>query len=463
MNNEELLRLINSIHMDKGIDRELLFESLEAALVSAARKKYTDVEELRIRINRENGDLILLDGDRPLRVLEPSEFGRIAAQTAKQVMIQRIREAESEVVFEDFQGKEDTIVNGTISRVERGTVVLNIGKADGILPRQEQIPSENYRPGDRLRCYVVQVRKKGNKVLIVLSRTHPTLVRELFELEVPEISEHIVEIKGLVREPGYRTKLAVYSSDSKVDAVGACVGIRGNRIRSIVEELNGEKIDIVRWHDSEEIFIRNALSPAEAESIDFDRRRNRARVLVENDQLSLAIGRKGQNVRLSSKLTGWDLDIMTVDQHRKWRELGHEEIASLPGVGDQTINNLLLTGFESFQDIVELGVEELMKIKGIAEKKAEEIYQFALDGYQTRIANDQKAAAEARQKKQQQKKKTVSMPLLEEKAQLEIVEPQEEVAAKLDESVEEQAAAPEVEIEAGGESEVAEEKETDAE
>lgn len=414
MNNEELLRLINSIHMDKGIDRELLFESLEAALVSAARKKYTDVEELRIRINRENGDLILLDGDRPLRVLEPSEFGRIAAQTAKQVMIQRIREAESEVVFEDYQEKEDTIVNGTISRVERGTVVLNIGKADGILPRQEQIPSENYRPGERLRCYVVQVRKKGNKVLIVLSRTHPTLVKELFELEVPEISEHIVEVKGLVREPGYRTKLAVYSSDSRVDAVGACVGIRGSRIRNIVEELNGEKIDIVRWHENEEIFIRNALSPAEAESIDFDRRRNRARVLVENDQLSLAIGRKGQNVRLSSKLTGWDLDIMTVDQHRQWRELGHDEIASLPGVGDQIVNNLLLTGFESFQDIVELGIEELMKIKGIAEKKAEEIYQFALDGYQQRIAKDQRASVEARLERQK-KKSAPSMPLLMEK------------------------------------------------
>ena len=421
MNNEELLRLINSIHMDKGIDREILFESLEAALVSAARKKYTDVEELRIRIKRDTGDLVLLDGDRPLRILEPSEFGRIAAQTAKQVMIQRIREAESEVVFEDYQEKADTIVNGTISRVERGTVVLNIGKADGILPRQEQIPSENYRPGERLRCYVVQVRKKGNKVLIVLSRTHPTLVKELFELEVPEITEHLVEIKGLVREPGYRTKLAVYSSDSKIDAVGACVGIRGSRIRNIVEELNGEKIDIVRWHDNDEMFIRNALSPAEVESIDFDRRRNRARVLVENDQLSLAIGRKGQNVRLSSKLTGWDLDIMTVDQHTRWRELGHEEIASLPGVGDQTINNLFITGFESFQDIVELGVEELMKIKGIAEKKAEEIYQFALDGYQARIAREQKAAVEARQKKNR-KKSAPSMPLLSEQVKDEPVE-----------------------------------------
>lgn len=399
MNNEELLRLIGSIHMEKGVDRDILFGSLEAALASAARKKYLDVEELRIRIDRENGDIQLLDGDRPLKVLEPSEFGRIAAQTAKQVMIQRIREAESDVVFGDYQDKENTLVNGSISRVERGTVVLNIGKADGILPRQEQIPSENYRVGERLRCYVVQVKKKGNKVMIILSRTHPNLVKELFELEVPEIFEHIVEIKGLVREPGYRTKLAVYSSDSRVDPVGACVGIRGSRIRNIVEELGGEKIDIVRWNDNDDLYIRNAISPAEAESIEFDTRRNRARVIVEDDQLSLAIGRKGQNVRLSSKLTGWDLDIMTVSQHREWREKGQCEVASLPGVGEQTINNLLITGFESFQDIVELGIDELTNIKGIAEKKAEEIYQFALDGYQKRIAADQKAAIEARENK----------------------------------------------------------------
>lgn len=404
MNNEELMRLVNSIHMEKGIDRDILFDSLEVALISAARKKFTDIEELRIRIDRETGDIFLMDGDRPLRTLDPEGFGRIAAQTAKQVMIQRIREAESDVVFDDYMEKAGTLVNGVIQRIERGTVVCNIGKADGLLPRQEQIPSESYRPGERLRCYVVQVKKKGNKVVIILSRTHPSLVKELFELEVPEIYEHIVEIRGLVREPGYRSKIAVTSADSRVDAVGACVGVRGSRIRNIVEELGGEKIDIVRWNESPEIFIRNALSPAEIESIEFDRRRNRARVLVADDQLSLAIGRKGQNVRLSSKLTGWDLDIMTVDQHRDWRAKGRDEIASLPGVGDQTVNNLLLTGFESFQDIVEIGVEELLNIKGIGEKKADEIYAFALAGYQKRLEDEARAAAEERARKEEARK-----------------------------------------------------------
>lgn len=411
MNNEELIRLANSLHMEKGIDRNILFESLETALVSAARKKYSEVEELRIRINRENGDIVLLDGDRPVKVLDPGEFGRIAAQTAKQVMIQRIREAESDVVFGDYQDKENTLVNGVISRIERGTVVVNIGKADGILPKQEQIPSENYRPNERLRCFVVQVKKKGNKVMIILSRTHPNLVRELFELEVPEIFEHVVEIKGLVREPGYRTKLAVYSSDSRVDAVGACVGIRGSRIRNIVEELGGEKIDIVRWNDNEELFIRNALSPAEVESIEFDRRRNRARVIVADDQLSLAIGRKGQNVRLSSKLTGWDLDIMTVDQHQAWRLKGREEIESLPDVDHSVVNNLLLTGFESFQDIVELGVAEMEQINGINSALAQRLYNYALDGYQARIAQEQAAQAEARENRKPGAKKAAAPEL----------------------------------------------------
>lgn len=396
MNSEDLLRLINSIHLEKGIDKDLLFESLEAALVSAARKRYTDIEELRVKIDRVDGAIWLMDGDRPIKELEPVEFGRIAAQTAKQVMIQRIREAESDVVFEEFMDKCNTLVNGVVQRIERGTVICNIGKTDAILPRQEQIPSESYRPGERVRCYVVSVKKKGNKVIIILSRTHPELVRELFEMEVPEIYDHIVEIKGLVREPGYRTKIAVASSDSRVDAVGACVGVRGSRIRNIVEELNGEKIDIVRWNESEELLIRNALSPAEIESIEFDKHHTRARVIVPDDQLSLAIGRKGQNVRLSSKLTGWDLDIMTIDEHRRWRELGREEIASLPGAGESTINNLLLAGFESFRDIVELGVEPLTEIKGIGEKKAEEIYNFAVEGYHARLEAEAKAAAEAR-------------------------------------------------------------------
>lgn len=395
--NPELLRLLNSLQSEKGVDRELLLESLETALMSAARKKFPEVEELRIRISRENGEIVLMDGDLPIKTLEPSEFGRIAAQTAKQVMIQRIREAESDVVFGDYRDKEDTIITGVVQRVERSAVIMNIGKADGLLPHSEQIASENYKPGDRLRCYVTNVRKRGNKVQITLSRTHPALVREMFEMEVPEIFEHVVEIKNLVREPGYRTKLAVTCADNRIDPVGACVGVRGARIRNIVEELNGEKIDIVRWNENPDLFIRNALSPAEIQSIEFDKRRNRARVIVNNDQLSLAIGRKGQNVRLSSKLTGWDLDIMTIDQHSEWRTRGREEIASLPGIGEETANNLIFAGFECFKDIVELGVSELVNIKGIEAQKADELYQFALDGYSKRLAED-KARKEADKK-----------------------------------------------------------------
>lgn len=399
--NEEFLRHIDSLHREKGIDREQLIESIETALVSAARKRYPNIEELRVRIDRETGVIRLMDGDIPFDEMDPAAFGRIAAQTARQVMIQRIREAESEVVYEEFIARQGTIVNGVIQRVERGTVICNIGKSDGILPRQNQIPSENYRPNDRIRAYVTDVRKKGNKVIIILSRTHVELVRELFELEVPEIYEHIVEIKNLVREPGYRTKIAVTSSDSRVDAVGACVGVRGSRIRNIVEELGGEKIDIVRWNESPELYIRNALSPSEIDHIEFDRNNKLARVIVPDDQLSLAIGRKGQNVRLSSKLTGWDLSIMTVNQHSLWREKGREEIASLPGVGEATINNMFIAGFESFHDIIDLGIERLMEIKGIGEKKAQEIYNFALDGYRKRLDLDKKgpaAAGEAKEK-----------------------------------------------------------------
>ncbi len=438
MNSEELMRLVGSIHLEKGIDKNLLFESLEAALASAARKKYSDIEELRVKIDRIDGRITMLDGDRPLKELDPTEFGRIAAQTAKQVMIQRIREAESNVVFEEFMDKCNTLVNGIIQRVERGTVICNIDKTDAILPRQEQIPSETYRPGERLRCYVVSVKKKGNKVIIIISRTHPDLVRELFEMEVPEIYDHLVEIKGLVREPGYRTKIAVVSSDNRVDAVGACVGVRGSRIRNIVEELNGEKIDIVRWNESEDIFIRNALSPAEIDSIEFEKNHRRARVIVPEDQLSLAIGRKGQNVRLSSRLTGWELDIMTVEQHSEWRERGRREIASLPGVGEATINNLFLAGFESYRDIVELGIDELTKIKGIAEKKAEEIYNFAVEGYQARVEEEARLAAEARARKEAERRGEVvaadaeknadaeDMPSLEESLAADTPENEEE-------------------------------------
>ncbi|MBN1257788.1 MAG: transcription termination factor NusA, partial [Planctomycetes bacterium] len=319
----------------------------------------------------------------------------IAAQTAKQVMIQRIREAERDVVYDEYEHRIGELVNGTVARVEHGTVTVNLGRTEGILPRKEQIFNEEYHPGDTIRCYILDVKKKGQKVLIILSRTCPELVRELFEQEVPEIFDHTVEIKGLVREAGYRTKIAVASSDSRVDPVGACVGVRGSRIRNIVDELNGEKIDIVRWNDSLEVYIQNSLSPAQIDTVIFDPEAPRAKVIVPDDQLSLAIGRRGQNIRLSSRLTNIELDVLTVEEHSEWRTLGRAEIESLPGIGDTIVNTLLMSGFECFEDILKKGAEGLIAIKGIGEKKAEEILAFAKKGIEKRKERDAVRAAEA--------------------------------------------------------------------
>jgi N utilization substance protein A len=316
--------------------------------------------------------------------MHPSEFGRIAAQTAKQIMIQRIREAERDVVYGEYEGKQGELVNGTIQRIDHGTVVVNLGRAEGIIPRQEQIFNEGYQPGSTVRCYINEVRKKGQRVMIILSRTSAEFVRKLFEQEVPEIFDHTVEIKGLVREAGYRTKIAVSTSDTRIDPVGSCVGVRGSRIRNIVDELNGEKIDIVRWNEDPDVFIQNSLSPAEIEAVFFDDDALQAKVVVPDDQLSLAIGRKGQNVRLSSRLTGWNLSVMTVYEHSLLRAQGHREIESLPGVGEGTVNNLFINGFESFDDVISKGVEGLTGIKGIGEKKAEEIVAFAEENIKLR-------------------------------------------------------------------------------
>ncbi|KPJ53183.1 MAG: hypothetical protein AMS16_05575, partial [Planctomycetes bacterium DG_58] len=305
--NGELLRLVDAIHRDKNIDRDILLEGIEQALASAARKVYGS-EEITVTIDRETGDISALDGDTPI---DPVSLGRIAAQTAKQVMIQKIREAERDVIFEEYQDRKGQLVTGTVQRFEGGSLIVNLGKTEGILPRGEQIPGEVYQPGDRIRVLVLDVRKVGPRVKIILSRTHPDLIRRLFELEVPEVSEKIIEIKDLSREAGQRTKIAVSSIDSKVDCVGACVGVRGSRIKNIVDELNGEKIDIVRWNESPEVLIMAALKPAEISSIDLDPENMRARVIVPEDQLSLAIGKKGQNVRLASKLSSWELDIVS--------------------------------------------------------------------------------------------------------------------------------------------------------
>lgn len=309
--NGELLRLVDAIHRDKDIDKEILFESLEQALLTAARRKYGSVENLRVRIDRNTGEVRAYEGDEKIL---PIDLGRIAAQTAKQVIIQRLREAEAEVVFDEFERYRHTLMNGQVQRLESGTIVVNLGKTEGYLPRHEQVRGENYRVGDRIRAYVVEVKKTPQKVKIILSRSHPDMIARLFELEVPEVAEGLIQIRKLVREAGYKTKVAVESMDQKVDAIGACVGVRGTRIRNIIDEIGGEKIDIIRWNDSLEVLLMNALKPAQVNSITLFPDEKRALVLVDEDQLSLAIGRKGQNVRLASKLVGWDIDIMTEDE-----------------------------------------------------------------------------------------------------------------------------------------------------
>lgn len=363
----ELLRFIDSIHREKGISKELLFDSIEQALLTSSRKRFGAHGELNVKINRISGDIEAYEDGRRM---DPNSFGRIAAQTAKQIMIQKIREAERDVIYSDYEAKIDTLVNGTVQRFDKGSIVVNLGRTEGLVPRQEQVFSEQYRPGDRIRAYVVKVQKKGQKVLIMLSRTHPNLVKELFTVEVPEIGDRIVEIKGIVREPGHRTKIAVYSSDMKVDPIGACVGVRGSRIRNIVEELNGEKIDIVRWHDAQDLFIRNALSPAEISSVEVDRETQRARVIVPEDQLSLAIGKKGQNVRLTAKLTHWHIDIMTEEQAKKVRDVERAEIYKIPNVPQGTAEKFLLAGLNNLKMILAKGADFMSTMYNLSRKKA---------------------------------------------------------------------------------------------
>jgi N utilization substance protein A len=369
----DLLRLVDSIHRDKGINKELLFEAIEQALLTASRKRWGPHGELTVRINRLTGDVEAYEDGRRM---DPNSFGRIPAQTAKQIMIQKIREAERDVIYADYEAKIDTLVNGTVQRFDKGSIVVNLGRTEGIVPRQEQVFNEQYRPGDRIRAYVVKVQKKGQKVMIILSRTHPNLVKELFTVEVPEIGDRIVEIKGIVREPGHRTKIAVHSSDMKVDAIGACVGVRGTRIRNIVEELNGEKIDIVRWNDSQDLFIRNALSPAEISAVELDRETQRAHVIVPEDQLSLAIGKKGQNVRLTAKLTHWHIDIMTEEQARKVREAERAEVYKIPMLPAGIPEKFLLGGLTSLRAITFKGAEFIKTMHNLSEDDANAVIEY---------------------------------------------------------------------------------------
>ena len=308
--NSELLRIIETIHLEKDIDTELIFRTIENAMVAAIQKKVGEDVPIRCTLDRQTGEMSVTS-DKDTGAID---LGRIAAQTAKQVIIQSLREAENQAVYAEYHDKVGQLVLGTVQRIEGGTLVVNIGRSEAIIPRADRVKGEMYSPGDRIRGIITEVKQVGGRVRIVLSRVTPDLVRNLFELEVPEVAEGVIEIRRIAREPGYRTKIAVHSNDNRVDCVGACVGIRGTRIKAITDELNGEKIDIIRWSESEEDLITNALRPAQLASLSLDRERKVVRVVVPDDQLALAIGRKGQNVRLATRLTGWDIKIEGVTQ-----------------------------------------------------------------------------------------------------------------------------------------------------
>lgn len=305
MAGSDIVRYIDSIARDKEIDREALYASIEQSVALAVAKKY-GIDDLELALDRQTGQWICN------YEVDLQEQGRILAQAVKQAIMGRVREAERDVLFDEYEQRVGDIVSGAVQRFEGDAVIVNLGRnMEGILPRAEKVRGESYNIGERLRALVLEVKKVGSRVKVILSRAHRDLVRALFELEVPEIADGVIMIRRIEREPGYRTKLAVHSTDTKVDCVGACVGVRGTRIKAIIDELNGERIDIIRWNDDSESLITNALKPAEISHIELDQQNKKALVLVAEDQLSLAIGRKGQNVRLASRLTGWEIEIMT--------------------------------------------------------------------------------------------------------------------------------------------------------
>jgi len=370
MNGPDLVRIVDAIRREKNIDAEVIFQGIEAALSSAAKKHFGAAEEVLVRIDRTSGDISATLTGRPI---DPALLGRIAAQTAKQVIIQKIREAERASLMEDYADQIATIVSGQVTRIEHGNAVVSLGRGEGFLPRSEQIPGETLHVGDRLRALILEVREAGANVKIVLSRTHQDLITRLFEIEVPEVAEQTIVIEAIAREPGHRTKVAVSSVDSRVDAMGACVGIRGSRIKNIVAEVANEKIDVVRFNKSPQIFIAEALKPAEVKEVLLNREINRATVLVTEDQLSLAIGKKGQNVRLASRLTGWNIDILTPTEYEQQRTRAVEQLSTLESVGPDLANDLVAAGYISLADVAEVDPETLARISGVSVDQARQI------------------------------------------------------------------------------------------
>ncbi|MEN6336767.1 MAG: transcription termination factor NusA [Phycisphaerales bacterium] len=357
--NQELLRIVDNIARDKNIDKESIFADLEEAMVSAVRKHFGEAEsEIVVQIDRSSGGVAAFKDGQPIDI---KHLGRIPAQTAKQVMIQKIRADERDSIFSEFAQRKGQLVSGAVVRYEGGTLIVNLDHwTEGFMPKGEQIMGQTHRPGERIRCLILDVKETASQVKIILSRTHPDFIRRLFESEVPEIAEGIIEVRALAREAGYRSKVAVTSFDDKVDPVGACVGVRGSRIKNIVDELGGEKIDIVRWNESSQTLVANALMPAKVSEIALCFELGRATVVVEEDQLSLAIGKHGQNVRLAARLTGWDIDILTPDEYNQGIERLANTVKGVEGADDVIVDKLIALGIISVLDLDDVGADPLV-------------------------------------------------------------------------------------------------------
>ena len=393
MNGAELLKGVDFVSRERNISKEVIFSSIEKAVRLAIQKCYDDEDGIAVTIDRQSGVMQALKGEKELAT---EELGRIPAQAAKQVLIQNFREEESNAVFNEFDAKKGELVHGTVGRFEGGAATVSLGKTECLLPRGEQIPGETHHVGERVKAVILEVKRVGHRVRIILSRTHPDLVRRMFENEIPEINDRTIEIKAVAREAGYRTKVAVSSVDMKVDCVGACVGVRGSRIKNIVDELGGERIDIVRWNDALQVLIPNALQPAQVEEVFLYPRLGRAIVLVKEDQLSLAIGRRGQNVRLASKLVGWDIEIMTHDELNEGIERAEGWFLQAPNVQPEMVETLIEEGFLSYDDLTFVEGAELAELTGLTEEQSNEIIAYAEEAAvrveeETRIA---KAAEE---------------------------------------------------------------------
>ncbi len=397
--NQELLRIVENIARDKNINKELIFVDLEEAMVSAAKKHFGSPDiDIEVHIDRQSGEITAFKDKIQIDI---KQLGRIPAQIAKQVIIQKIRAGERDSIYSEFVQRRGEIVSGSVVRYESGTLIVSLDRwTEGFMPKGEQIMGQTHRVGERIRCLILDVKETSNQVKIILSRTHPDFIRRLFELEVPEINEKIIEIRALAREAGYRTKVAVNSLDDKVDPVGACVGVRGSRIKNIVDELAGEKIDIVRWNDSSQVLVSNALMPAKVSEIALCFELGRATVVVEEEQLSLAIGKHGQNVRLAARLTSWDIDILTPDEYNQGIERLTNCIKTVEGTDDTIVDKLIALGVISVSDLDDVGVEPLINELKINADVAEKLVEAASKAVESLSAQKEQREAEKHLAKQ---------------------------------------------------------------